>query len=77
MSEPAPKDPPTGPDLGPGLVDPRTIQPGPDLADLPEVQPLPVDPDPEPEPDDRRPIPGPDATGLVDPRQEVPGPAEP
>ena len=65
-------DPP--PDPGTGLVDPRTIHPGPEV-----VQPgtgLPIesgeqaDPDSPPQPAE----PDPEAPGLVDPRTEIPGP---
>ena len=72
MSKPG--DPPPRPEPpATGLVDPRSIQPGPDD---PAVEPLPA-PDPQdsgeaPPSDDETP-----PRGLVDPRAEVPGPAEP
>jgi len=65
-----------GPGDGVGLVDPRAIHPGPGRA-LPEVDPLPrpgpgvkQGPHPPPSADD----PGTPASGLVDPRAEIPDP---
>ena len=73
-------DPDPDSDSGTGMVDPRTIQPGPEEVqfepDVPLSDPANLDPDAgssaaeEPRPDDG-------ARGLVDPRAEIPGPDGP
>ncbi len=77
MSTQRSQPPEPEPERGVGMVDPRTMHPGPDDV-LPLGSPAAAAPEPtgdEPATDSTDPDGS--ALGLVDPRSEVPGPSEP
>ncbi len=74
--DPAEPVPPADPEPGAGMIDPRTITPGPEIL-APRVD-VPAEPGRAEGPhsneaDPEEPEPEPGATGLIDPRPEIPG----